>query len=1263
MSLFNKVKIKVKAKRNVGLQNKRYSLKNKERSAVVVGNRLVSVGGQLFEANFSGNIGDTVTVTNVGTPAAALYAQSTTGAVSSSTGSSGNVTVVSDGALATIQAHIAQGYVEGHATSPASREYYSIKYGVVGGVGVDESNNILYMLNTVGANGGGACIIASADGVSPIYIDKLVSVYYSDLDIEFRSPLVFGAAGGIRIMGAMDEFVRAPATNAGGLASDTAEGDKELPLATSLTKMQASDFVDGDLITVRGQNGADGNALEKQIVTVVSRNTGTNVLTISEELEEDFLVTYPLSEWEPSPGVADNTTIYVNRAGSFTANVSRGAMAAEVTNLANFAIGDLVRVYDSRNENDMNASAIRGSGLPYENVCNLEYVKITDILPDGVDPTKGTVTFDQPLSKSYLFGTPYFGGIAKVLPVSNVRIHGARISYYEDQVSKNAHAISINFAENCHVYDCEVEGIYGYQMTGSDYDHDIDGFLIPYGRMGQAIRISDSFNCWVYDCKILGAAHTGSGSGYGFANYKSTNCGVYNTVATGCRHNFLMQASTKWSVINCQSWDDGISGIDVHGALEVDGVIANNILHRSTRHTSDASNGAMIRLGNTSHTVGCHHVVVQNNYCYGNYETNIAAIDFLPASTYLTIEGNKIHGGYYGIKNSKNPSQCVPTQTASHIVIRDNDLYDITNRPIYLEGIPDTTGPRSSGKADYVLVENNATWNTEQHYHISGGDAITNLTVSRNRAIDPITSPANDYYGLVVTDVAGLMVDGNNFHLCSRGISLTDATNACIIGNTLTATIDATPITLAGTNTGPGGGALINVANIVDNSSIASGSSSFTTAVEVANTAPQYKFHETDASAGFKRYDLVTQGGIFLIRDVDDTDTTANNLVSVTKAGVLGVVAGANIGGNTVIGGTLTVTGGIIGSASSAFTSDVSITNADPSLILVESGHTANNTRWDIMVDSGVMYYRLANDADSSQTAWMYVGRSGNTATSVTIAATAINLNGSPATTGTISITNAAPKFAFVESGAASNNTRWDWFVDAEAFSGRLVNDADSSAAAWVTVNRTANTVDDIAFNGPISSSPDADVNHIFGRARIGGVASDHASFAHYDNNTVAGYTVLADSGGNAYINAKTGAVVYIRNNNVDKVTISSTGMTVSGNMTVTGSTTLNGSGFRHFYDENGITFGAGVIDILPNNTGRARGVMIYGFATNSGGGAAEVRQFVASGLPLNVTLGTDTMRITCTTGGKVSVSHFSHTGGSPQGTFSIAIDIYWAND
>jgi hypothetical protein len=233
-----------------------------------------------------------------------------------------------------------------------------------------------------------------------------------------------------------------------------------------------------------------------------------------------------------------------------------------------------------------------------------------------------------------------------------------------------------------------------------------------------------------------------------------------------------------------------------------------------------------LRIGNTSHTVGTHWTTVQNCTFFGNHDANIAGLDFLAASTHLTINGCKFYGGSYGIKNSKNPSQCIPTQTTSQITIHNCEFYNIATRPIYLEGVPDTVTPitltpRSSGKVDGVVIDACKDWNCAQHVQITGGNAITSVTLTEYISKQPVTTSTN--YGLVATDVVGLIVAKNVYHGAKRGISLTNCTNSVVTLNVLTATIDSMPFNDGGGNTGPGGGALYYVGNIVDNSSIGGG--------------------------------------------------------------------------------------------------------------------------------------------------------------------------------------------------------------------------------------------------------------------------------------------------------------------------------------------------------------------------------------------------------------------------------------------------------
>lgn len=1142
--------------------------------------------------------------------------------------------------------HAGQDWAVAHPTKDPTINktgiWLSANFGIVGGAGVDESANLIAMFDHVGLAGGGRIIICAATHTDAIQLDRLVSIYHSNMDICFISPLSLGAAGGIRVMGEMVEYVVPPATFGAGLhaSSPASEGDTTITLSSTAGKMQASDFSDGMLTTIRGENDETGAALTKQQVVITSRNTGANTLTFAQELEYDFDPTYPSSSY----GSTDATTIFPNLTWALAADIERGDMTATVTDTTGMTVGHMVRLYDTRVEVDLNAAAIRGSGLPYENECRLEYITITDI-----DPGTDTVTFDRPVSKGYLAGSPWFGGIADVAPVENVHIRGIVATYYEAQTSKNAHAISLNFAKDCTIENCKIDG------SG--------------GGMGQMFRISDSLNCWVIDSIGENPAYHESGQGYIFTNYKSDRSGHRNCMARGGRHNFLMQACTNWMVDTCVSYDSWISGIDAHGVDEYDGMIINCQLSQMNNHPGDASNGACVRIGNTSHYVGTHWTSILDCVFFGNYETNIAAIDFLAASSHLVVDGCKVYGGYYGIKNSKNPSQCAPPTAIADVIIRNCDFYNITNRPVYLEGVPDTAGgTRSSSKINGILIEGCTDWNCTQHIHITGGDAITNLTISDCHSVMPVTSPANDYYGIALTDVDGLMIRNNNFHLCSRGISLTDATNACIIGNTLTATIDATPITLAGTNTGPGGGALIYVGNIVDNTSlVGSSTGAFTDNISVSTVTPAISIYETDATANNRRWDMLANGETFYLRAVDDAYSTAQAFFAATRTNnVVDIVAlegtAISLTGATTITGSLTVTGGFSG-GSSAFTVNPVVTNTAPAYVWVETGATANNTRWDIHVDGMVMYYRLVNDANNSATSWMYVGRSANTVTSVDIAAAAIGFTGATGITGALDVTgfitqtSANPAYAWVESDAASNNKRWDIIVNGEQWRFRVVNDAANSATNAITIDRTANTVDSIALaatainvNGALESTgfitqTNANPAYIWVESDA---SSNNKRWDIIANSEQLMVRVVDDAASSA-----TNAIIIDRTaNTVDSIELAATSVKISGKVTD------GNGGFMQHVSFGPLTPGT-VLDILPNDGARAAGVTLIGNIKHSviANASAYASRQVYSGFPYDIAVSTDTLRFTCSTGGKLTATHYAGSSGNISGS----IMVMWA--
>lgn len=66
--------------------------------------------------------------------------------------------------------------------------------------------------------------------------------------------------------------------------------------------------------------------------------------------------------------------------------------------------------------------------------------------------------------------------------------------------------------------------------------------------------------------------------------------------------------------------------------------------------------------------------------------------------------------------------------------------------------------------------------------------------------------------------------------------------------------------------------------------------------------------------------------------------------------------------------------------------------------------------------------------------------------------------------TGIQRIAAAAPRIELVETDGVANNTQWQILLDGEALVFRVADDASLSATAYLTINRTANVVDSLAF-------------------------------------------------------------------------------------------------------------------------------------------------------------------------------------------------------
>lgn len=194
------------------------------------------------------------------------------------------------------------------------------------------------------------------------------------------------------------------------------------------------------------------------------------------------------------------------------------------------------------------------------------------------------------------------------------------------------------------------------------------------------------------------------------------------------------------------------------------------------------------------------------------------------------------------------------------------------------------------------------------------------------------------------------------------------------------------------------------------------------------------------------------------------------------------------------------------------------LSSAQPELRLIETDGAADNKSWGILANAEAFIFRTRNDAVSTSADFFTVNRTGITVDSLALAATTVTVNGqdvrntailtagtladarvaqsnvtqhqaalsiaetqipdgslfarvgdSETITGTwifdtdLTITSSSAQLVFIETGVTADNTRWDFIADAEAFSLRTRNDANSAGATPFNIQRTGTTVDSIA--------------------------------------------------------------------------------------------------------------------------------------------------------------------------------------------------------
>lgn len=758
-----------------------------ELEAVRVNGATVAIGGHFYP----GYIGtDTAKVVNKGRPAAARYEAygpqpaigDAAGGGSSTSASVGGAALSASSIQALVQQylleHTSQHYIAAHNhTDPPDRTFYGTDWGIFGGSDVDESDKIIQMLEDVGPNA--TIFIAAQNAADPVIkVSKPISIYSDNVHFKSEQGTLwrYGAKGGVRIMGEIAQYSPFESGFAMKLRANSyenASGELVLPFVAG--QVEDADLAVGMKLVIRGRNDASGKAIEKQ-VTYIKSIDGDDV-TCVDDAAYTFQPTYDDSDWPPD--ATTGTTIYPVIFQLFTANRSRGDMTATVASIDGFAVGDLVEIGTNETEWDVNNGAISGTppypnGRKYLNPARKEQATISKITGSG----PYTITFSRSFSHDY--ATARYAGITKLLPVRNSRISGLRCEYYEDQVNRSVHPLSIVFGYNCHVFDCHVDG--------------------RGGQKGQGCRIAYSYNCSVYNSTFIDPKFVGSGDGYGPSLYYSTRCRVSDNYISGCRHSVLLQLAVDCAIYDNQSDDDYISAYDAHGVNSRDCVFANNQARRSSNNSPDSSDCSGFRIGNTSHCAGDHYITVIANTISGYVHTNSAAMDTLAASSNITFIGNNVDGAQIGFKFKRNPNWITPVQTATNIQVIGNRFSNCT-KAIEVICNPTFDNSNATGKILGLLIKNNISDGCTRHWDIEGRLGITNVRVVGNEIWNSI--PTSGMYAVDVDECLGTVEVAYN--VCcgaNRGIRIQDTENAVVAFNILSGTVDSIALTTAGTTTG-----------------------------------------------------------------------------------------------------------------------------------------------------------------------------------------------------------------------------------------------------------------------------------------------------------------------------------------------------------------------------------------------------------------------------------------------------------------------------
>jgi hypothetical protein len=165
-----------------------------------------------------------------------------------------------------------------------------------------------------------------------------------------------------------------------------------------------------------------------------------------------------------------------------------------------------------------------------------------------------------------------------------------------------------------------------------------------------------------------------------------------------------------------------------------------------------------------------------------------------------------------------------------------------------------------------------------------------------------------------------------------------------------------------------------------------------------------------------------------------------------------------------------------------------------PAVGLRNTGAAADNRYWELSAFSNTFRGSVQNDANSAETFWLVVERSGMAINGVSFPNGNVGI-GTTTPVRILELSNpTVPAFALTNTGASANNKFWEYSVFQNTLRGSIRNDALTAETFWMEVLRNGTTVTSVSFpngNVGIGTSSPSNKLHVMGDARIGGSPTD----------------------------------------------------------------------------------------------------------------------------------------------------------------------------